>query len=349
MERPSLEKTSPEVVAYIEYLENRIRDLSMPSRKPITTTPERDIPVSTAPLPAEAPTTIQIITASHEGMVKRTSRHLYAPQHRSGMGIFDLEVREPDYPSLLASAEEASNLLVFTSFSKVYRLATGKILSAPVHGRGEPLERMSFEPGERIVAILPEQANGYIAMATETGRIRTLRHHLFGEHMKPGMSVFAPEFGPLVSAVWTPGDAELFLITRHGTGIRFSEKAISPQGDWGIKLSGQDRVVSVASIYDDSGVFIATGDGKGTIRQMKGFAANKTAGGSGKIAMKSDQIAGAVTIESGDHVFLISRLGKIIRFPADEVPPSENVVQGVNCMQLRADEVTAVARSGFKA
>ena len=42
-------------------------------------------------------------------------------------------------------------------------------------------------------------------------------------------------------------------------------------------------------------------------------------------------------------LFIISRLGKIIRFQVDEVPAKEGVVQGVNCMELRSDETVAVA------
>jgi hypothetical protein len=36
-------------------------------------------------------------------------------------------------------------------------------------------------------------------------------------------------------------------------------------------------------------------------------------------------------------VMIMSKLGKVIRFVAGEVPPKEGVVQGVNCMSLRAD------------
>mgnify|MGYP000878473760 FL=1 len=32
----------------------------------------------------------------------------------------------------------------------------------------------------------------------------------------------------------------------------------------------------------------------------------------------------------------------MIRFPLNEVPETESVIQGVACMQLRADEVVAV-------
>ena len=45
-------------------------------------------------------------------------------------------------------------------------------------------------------------------------------------------------------------------------------------------------------------------------------------------------------------MFLLFRgLGKIIRFAAAEVPAKEGVVQGVNCMALRADECVALVVS----
>ena len=42
-----------------------------------------------------------------------------------------------------------------------------------------------------------------------------------------------------------------------------------------------------------------------------------------------------------NDLFVISWNSKIIRFQADEIPPKKGVVQGVNCISLRADEVTA--------
>jgi DNA gyrase subunit A len=68
--------------------------------------------------------------------------------------------------------------------------------------------------------------------------------------------------------------------------------------------------------------------------------------------MKADAIVGVAAVhDTGVHdtgetqtdLFAISRLGKIIRFQAAEVPPKEGVVQGVNCMNLRADECVALA------
>lgn len=97
------------------------------------------------------------------------------------------------------------------------------------------------------------------------------------------------------------------------------------------------------SVLEESSVFLLSADGKGSLRQMAGFAANKAPGAGGKVALKTDHLVGAVTTADGDDLFVISKLGKIIRFQAVEVPAKEGVVQGVNCMALRADETTALA------
>jgi DNA gyrase subunit A len=347
MQRPDLSHVDSEVLAYIEFLERKVNVRIQPSSSKedgLELSAER----ASEALPPEQETTVHIITISREGFAKRTLRHQYTRQHRGGMGVFGIDIDAPDFPVLLSSSEENQNLIIFTSRARVFRMPTQSIPASDVFFKGGLIrERFGLEPDETIVTVLPEQAKGYVALVSQSGRVRCLRHHLFGEHMRPGTSMFNfNESGPLASACWTPGDAELFIVTRQGIGIRFAEKAISPQGDQAIRLSGDDVVTGLASIFPESGVFIAGADGRGTVRQMSGFAANKTPGGSGKIAFKSHKVVGAAPVEINDDLFLISHMGKVIRFPVAEVTPTEGVVQGVNCMSLRGDEVVALLKNG---
>ena len=80
---------------------------------------------------------------------------------------------------------------------------------------------------------------------------------------------------------------------------------------------------------------------------MTGFAQNKAPGAGGKQAMKVERLVAAFGVGEGDDIFAISRLSKIIRFAAAEVPAKEGVVQGVNCMTLRSDEVMAAVAAGM--
>jgi DNA gyrase subunit A len=349
MQRPDLSNVEAEVKAYIEHLEERLRtsDIGKKSRPAAENQHVDRIPDT--PLLVEPATTINIITVSKEGIAKRTQRHHYTPQHRSGMGVFDLEVPEPDYPTILASIDENHNLIVFTNQARVFRTSLNKVFAAPLRSRGQPLlDRFQLEAGEQVAALLPERAQGYVALVSASGRVRTLRHHLFGEHMRPGTAMYSfRDYGPLASVCWTTGDSDLFIMTKSGMAIRFNEKVVPPQGENGIRLAGDDQVVAITSVYDDSGVFMIGADGKGTTRLMSGFAPNKSAGGSGKLAMRNDNLVSATAVNPNDSIFLITRLGKMIRFRADEVPPTEGVIQGVHCITMRSDEVTALTRSGL--
>jgi DNA gyrase subunit A len=109
-----------------------------------------------------------------------------------------------------------------------------------------------------------------------------------------------------------------------------------------MRVDPDDAVVGIAASAANGGVFLLSADGKGTIRLLSGFAGNKSPGASGKTVMKTEALVGAVAVDQQSDIFAISRLGKIIRFRAAEVPAKEGVVQGVNCMNLRADYCVAM-------
>jgi len=350
MERPDLSNVDQKVKQYIAFLEEQLQSLQ--TSKKSRSLLENDLfsdQTMNASLPAEQPTKINILTISKDGMAKRTPRHHYTPQRRGGMGVFDLELQKDDYPSILCSLDENRTLIVFTNQARVFRVKLSTLPESPLRSRGQEfMDKYQLESGEYIAAVLPERPQGYIAMVSINGRVRALRHHLFGEHMRPGTVMYSyKEFGRLVSACWTEGDSDLFILTKNGMAIRFNEKVIPPQGDTGIRLMDGDEVAAITAVNDDSSVFMVGADGKGTARLMSGFAPNKSAGGSGKIAMRNSHLIGAVTIDPNDYIFIITRLGKIIRFRADEVPPTEGVIQGVNCIAMRNDEVTAMTRSSL--
>jgi DNA gyrase subunit A len=346
MQRPDLSKTDPEIIAYIEYLESQLKGYT--PRRISAAAKEIEVPLPEPVLPAEPPTTINIATISQAGLAKRTPRHLYPRQHRGGMGIFDLDVPAPDVPAILSCLDASDNALVFTNLARVYRLPANRLNESEVRSKGVLLfDRFEMEEGEMPVTILPERASGYVALVSAFGKVRCLRHHLFGEHMRPGSVFFnTRDTGPLAAACWSDGDSDLFILTQKGIAIRFSEKTLSPMGDWGIKVAPEDRVVAITSIYEDGLVFLIASDGKGTIREMSGFAPNKSAGGSGKIAMKNEHLVGATAVTPSDDLFILTQLGKVIRFKADEVPSTDGVVQGVICINMRNDEVVSVLSSG---
>lgn len=334
IERPDLSEVAPEVVAYIEALEAELAERSEDQ-------PER------ASIPQEPPTTINVISLSQHGRAKRTPRHFYGRQRRAGMGVFDLETTPPDFPAHLALADEEGNLLLISNHGRAFRLPVNALVETPVRAAGSlALGSLSLRENERIAGILPAdgpQGGKYLVMVSQRGWVQRVRDGYLGKSLINGMSFHNVKDGGLITAAcWTNGDGDLFIATRQGKGIRFRESQASERGCLGLRVDVGDEVVAVTAVYPHSRVFMITHEGKGTVREMETFAAYKAPGAGGKAVMKTEKLIGALTINEGDDLFIISQLGKIIRFAADEVPPKEGAVQGVNCMALRNDEVTAV-------
>ena len=338
-DRPDLGRVPADVVAYIEALEAELARLR-----------GRAEPRAAAPaLPDEPPTPHAIMTISRRGAAKRTPRYLYGRQRRGGMGVFDLDTADDDAPSLLTHVHENDTLLLFTSDGRAFRLPAGKLPESPVRARGVALaDLLPLRPGERVIGALAEGGGQYIILLSQRGWVRRVRASYLGGSLIPGTSFHdLKEGGPLVAACWSGGSDDLFLASREGKAIRFMETQVPARGCLGIRLDVTDAAVAAVAVGAvavgaGDGVCLLGADGQGTVRLMSGFAANKAPAAAGKVAMKTEQLVGAARVRAGDELFIISRLGKLIRFAADEIPAKEGVVQGVACMALRADEATAI-------
>jgi DNA gyrase subunit A len=344
-ERPDLSQVEAEVVVYIEALEAELEELR-PKKRRVAVVEEHDAPP--APLePDEPPTTLNVITLSAGGLGKRTPRHLYSRQHRGGMGVFDLQLPKDDVPAFLIIADHTQSLIMITNQARAFRLAVNTLPETGVNGRGQPIPMpLSLRPEERLAVVAPEEENGYLNLLTARGHIRRFRYHFFGQNLRPGTLLYdLKELGVPAAACWSSGEGELFIATRQGRGIRFAERLVPHRGCLGIRLGADDVAVAITPTSEEGRLFLLSADGKGAVRLMAGFSPNKAPGTGGKVALKSDHLVGAFAIEETENILIISRLSKIIRFPARELPAKEGVVQGVHCMTLRADEVVAAVKA----
>lgn len=338
--RPDLSSLPPAVVAYIEALESAVDRLADEGGR----SEERQEPLE----PSEPPTTIQVITISTQGLAKRTPRHHYSRQRRGGMGVFGMDGVEGDPPRFLLLAEVEAWLTLITDQGRAFRVPVSEIAETPVAGRGRPLyDRFPLRADEKVAVVvgdpLPGQPNSYLVLVTTRGQVRRIGHQYLGKNLQAGTVLYnVAEGGPPAAWCWSTGNDDLLIATRTGQGIRFAEKLAPIRGCLGLRVDPQDTVVGVgAANAQQGGVFLASDEGKGTIRLFAGFSANKAPGAGGKVVMKADPLIGAQAVREQDDILILSRLGKIIRFAAAEVPAKEGVVQGVNCMALRADECVA--------
>jgi DNA gyrase subunit A len=123
-----------------------------------------------------------------------------------------------------------------------------------IRGRGASIiQNLNLTENEYLVALPPEQASGYLALVSQSGMVRLLRHHVFGEYMKPGTSLYDYRvFGPLASACWTTGYQDLFIATREGRAIRFLRNCTTRE--CGLRISY--RFCGISHRQSDSGYFV---------------------------------------------------------------------------------------------
>lgn len=339
VERPDLDNVPPEVVAYIEALEAALTTPAVESR---------ELPLE----PSEPPTTVNVITISTSGLAKRTPRHFYSRQRRGGMGVFGMDVIDDDAPRFLALADIEAGLTLITDHGRAFRMPVAEFVETPVAGRGKSiLDRFPLRPDEQLTLVvgdpLPGQPSAYLVLVSVRGQVRRLGSQYLGKNLQAGTEIYnIAEGGAPAAAAWSTGNDDLLIATRAGLAIRFSERQVPVRGCLGMRVDPSDAVLGLAAAdAAQGGVFVVSNEGKGTIRLYSGFSANKAPGSGGKTLMKADQLVGLHAAREQDDLFVVSRLGKIIRFAAGEVPAKEGVVQGVNCMALRADECVAMAVS----
>ncbi len=346
MEKPDLTNLNPAILAYIEHLEGQIEQLKQKTTGQKTKSRAR----SAAPLePQEPPTTQNVITISRSGLAKRTPRHFYARQRRGGMGIFDLETAENDPPQFLVLADVEQHLLLITNYGRMFRLPVKQIPETPIRSRGQSFyEQLPFslQDGETMIAILADEGGNHLILFSERGWVRRVRSRHVGSRMIPGTSFHdVKNGGPLAAACWSTEESDIFIATRQGQAIRFAANQVPVSGCRGMRVPPDDVVMGGTAVNPDGGIFLLGPDGKGTVRLMAGFRANKAPGAGGKVAIKAEQLIACFAVNTSEDIFIISQLGKIIQFSGDEIPAKTGVVQGVNCMSLRADEAVTAAKS----
>lgn len=337
MKRPDLTGLPETVVSYITYLEAQIHG------------PQSDRPDNRPPISRTVPgvtrrTDLLLIAILPDGSLHVSEVDSIPAQRRGGSGQALLPSAAPLGGAAFGVVPQTGTLLLFSRSGKAFRLPVSKVTQNPATTIEEVLYPLALESGDRIAVILPEQTNGNLAFLSADGRVRLLRHHLFGTSMKQGFSVFGPESHiSLADASWLDNEKEIFCLTRQGMSIRVPLAVIPPQGVQAIKVASEDEGCGICGIGDEETVLLVSTTGFGTVRNLQPYAAHKSAGGMGKIAMKSLPLLRCFATAQEEELLLLSHEGKIIRFHTTDIPITDNPVQGVICMNLRQDHLAGMA------
>ena len=203
-----------------------------------------------------------VVTITSAGWIKRTPLADFRAQRRGGKGLSSMSTKEDDVVTTLFVANTHTQLLFFTTDGMAYKLKCWRLPLAGRQAKGKAIVNMlPIAQGVSIAAIMPvdaaeaDWADLQIIFATSQGDVRRNALSDFTNVKRNGkIAMKLPEGIELVNARICDMNDDVMLVTKGGRAIRFSTTDVrifnsrESTGVRGIRLSGDDRVVSMSVI-----------------------------------------------------------------------------------------------------
>ena len=315
---------------------------------------DEEIEITIEDLIAEEP---NVITATHNGYIKRTALHTYKSQRRGGKGRIGMSTRTTeDIIDYLFVASTHSYILCFTSQGRVYWLKVYELPEVGSAGKGKPIANLiKLDPGEKISALISVQDFEqpiHVVMASRKGYIKKTALKAFSNPRANGIIACAVAAGDeLIAVGQAEGENDICLCSRGGKAIRFSEKTVRSMGRLargvkGMALKKGDELVSMDIIRDDSyGILAVTENGFGKRTAVSEYR-QQGRGGQGVINIKTTKrngrVISAFAVNDESEVIIITAKGKIIRLEAGLIRKTiSRSAQGVKLIDLGEDDQVA--------
>ncbi len=223
-----------------------------------------------------------VVTVTSGGYIKRTPLADFRSQRRGGKGLAGMQTKEEDVVTTLFVANTHTQLLFFTTDGMAYKLKTWRLPQGGRTSKGKAIVNiLPIPPGVSVAAILPidrdeeDWSELQIVFATSAGTVRRNALSDFTNVMRNGKIAmkFEDEHAntTLINARIASPDDDVMLVTASGRAIRFPSTDVrvfnsrSSVGVRGVKLSGDDRVVSMSVIRH----FDATADERAAYLKMR--------------------------------------------------------------------------------
>ena len=307
-----------------------------------------------------------VVTVTRSGYVKRTKVSEYRAQHRGGKGIRGASLRVDDVVDHFGIASTHDWHLFFTNLGRVYRLKGYELPEGGRDAKGQHVANLlAFQPGETIAAVRSirsyEDAK-YLVLATKSGLVKKTPLQDYDSPRSGGLiAIKLRELADgssdeVVAASLVDEADDLLLVSRHGMSLRFTAdaEALRPMGRaasgvTGMKFRGDDSLLTMDVVHDDSQVFVMTEQGFAKRTSADEYRVQGRAGMGIKVAKLTEargDLVGALMVSSGDEVLAIMESGKVMRAAVDEVSLTGRNTQGVTFVRPdKGDRIIAVARN----
>ena len=304
-----------------------------------------------------------VISLTASGYVKRLPLATYRQQHRGGVGVMGMNLKEDDYIAHLHICSTHDYLLFFTNRGKVYRLKVYELPEGSRTAKGSALVNLlPLREGERVMAVIPTRdfkENRYLAFATAKGLVKKTEFRAYNTPIRADgiIAIKVRDGDELVQARLTSGEDDILMVSKSGHAARFSESQVRPMGRdtsgvKGMNVSGKvgreaNRVLAMDIARDDAELFVVTENGYGKRTSIAEYPVKgrSTKGVlTAKLTAKKGGLAGALIVREHQELLFISQNGMVQRTGAGGISLMGRPTQGVKVMNIKDDDrISAVA------
>jgi DNA gyrase subunit A len=300
-----------------------------------------------------------VISITHSGYIKSLPLSTYRQQHRGGIGVTGMEMKDDDYIEHLFVTSTHDYLLFFTNRGKVYRLKVYELPEASRTAKGRALVNLlPLREGERVQSVLSTRdftEGRYLVFATRNGIVKKTEFLAYNTPIKADgiIAINIRDDDELIAVRRTSGSDDIIMVSRSGQAARFSEDAVRSMGRdtsgvRGMNVSQKGNAVLAMDVArDDQELLVVTENGYGKRTPIPDYPVKGRATmGVKTIALTENKgaLAGALVVREHQELVFISQNGMVQRTSVRGINRYGRASQGVRVMNIRDDDqVSAVA------
>src|SRR3954463_9904861 len=300
-----------------------------------------------------------VITITKSGYIKSLPLATYRKQHRGGVGVTGMDMKDGDYIEHLFVCSSHDYLLFFSNRGKVYRSKVYELPEASRTAKGRALVNvLPLREGERIQSVLSTRDFAeaeYLVFATKNGTVKKTQFAEYNTPIKADgiIAIKIRDDDELVAVRRVDPGEEILMISREGLAVRFEEEDARAMGRAtggvrGMNITGKgNQVLAMDVARDDQEMLVVTENGFGKRTPVSEY--RKTSRGAKgvqtiKFSERRGGLAAALVVRPHQELVFISQEGMVQRTNVRGIRQTGRAAQGVTLMNVRDDDrVSAVA------
>ena len=288
-----------------------------------------------------------VIVMTQAQYVKAVPATAFRAQARGGRGVKGATLKEDDLVRHVIFTTAHAYLLFFSNRGRVYKLRAADIPERERTAKGIPIVNLlPLQAGETIQAIIDTRefpGERFLFFVTKSGQVKKTAFDAYHSSRRDGLIALGlKDDDELVRVIETSGDDDIFIVSRSGQVIRFTEAEVRPMGRSaagvrGMKLKVGDEVVSADPGRGDDALLMVSDAGYAKRTQIAQFP-RKGRGTQGvigvKLSDKKGKVVAAFMVGLDDEIVAIASNGVAMRTEVKQISSQGRSASGVRLMNL---------------